>query len=155
MQKESVCSKESWLSLDSFVTGRKVPARPDMRFVPVKSDEQQAVLCLHRIRHALIKERTAAINQLRGLLSEFGLVMPQGRYPAQHHTLQHPSYVHAAVLTINLFDDSNRTNTNIWRALAQHCLDGDSVAFLYDDLRLRLSHVDNLFASMAGPVNQQ
>ena len=60
-------------------------ARPGMRFVPIKSAEQQAVLCLHRIRQGLIKERTAAINQLRGLLAEFGLVMPKGRYPAQHH----------------------------------------------------------------------
>lgn len=60
-------------------------SRPGMRFVPVKSAEQQAVLCLHRIRAGLIKERTATINQLRGLLAEFGLVMPKGRYGAQHH----------------------------------------------------------------------
>jgi transposase len=60
-------------------------ARPAMRFVALKSAEQQAVLCLHRIRQSLVKERTAAINQLRGLLSEFGLVMPKGRYGAQHH----------------------------------------------------------------------
>ena len=59
--------------------------RPGMRFVPVKSDEQQAILSLHRVRQGLIKERTALINQLRGLLSEFGLIMPKGRYPAQHH----------------------------------------------------------------------
>jgi transposase len=58
--------------------------RPGMRFVPVKSAEQQAVLCLHRVRQGLIKERTALINQLRGLLSEFGLIMPKGRYSAQH-----------------------------------------------------------------------
>jgi transposase len=57
-----------------------------MRFVPVKSIEQQALLSLHRVRQGLIKERTATINQLRGLLSELGLIMPQGRYPAQHHT---------------------------------------------------------------------
>lgn len=60
-------------------------ARPGMRFVPIKSAEQQAILCLHRIRHARIKERTATVNQLCGLLSEFGLIMPQGRYPALHH----------------------------------------------------------------------
>lgn len=60
-------------------------ARPGMRFVPVKSVEQQAVLCRHRIRQGRIKERTALINQLRGLLSEFGLIMPKGRYCAQHH----------------------------------------------------------------------
>jgi transposase len=59
--------------------------RPHMRFVPVKSADQQAVLCWHRIRQGLIKERTALINQLRGLLSEFGLIMPKGRYSAQHH----------------------------------------------------------------------
>jgi len=47
--------------------------RPAMRFVHVKSVEQQAVLCLHRIRSAVVAERTAQINQLRGLLSEFGL----------------------------------------------------------------------------------
>ncbi len=59
-------------------------SRPAMRFVPVKSVEQQAVLSLHRIRSAVVAERTAQINQLRGLLSEFGLIMPKGRYPAQH-----------------------------------------------------------------------
>ena len=58
--------------------------RPGMRFVPVKSDEQQAILSLHRVRQGLIKERTALINRLRGLLSEFGLIMPKGRYSAQH-----------------------------------------------------------------------
>lgn len=60
-------------------------ARPGMRFVPIKSADQQAITCLHRIRQARIKERTATVNQLRGLLSEFGLIMPQGRYPAMHH----------------------------------------------------------------------
>ena len=59
--------------------------RPAMRFVPVKSSEQQAILCLHRIRQELVSERTAQINQIRGLMAEFGLVMPKGRYPAQHH----------------------------------------------------------------------
>jgi transposase len=60
-------------------------SRSAMRFVPVKSVDAQAVLCLHRIRSAVVTERTAQINQLRGLLAEFGLVMPKGRYPAQHH----------------------------------------------------------------------
>jgi transposase len=60
-------------------------SRPAMRFVPVKSVDAQAVLCLHRIRSTVVAERTAQINQIRGLLSEFGLVMPKGRYPAQHH----------------------------------------------------------------------
>jgi len=53
-------------------------ARPNMRFVPVKSVEQQAVLSLHRVRQGFVKARTAQANQIRGLLSEFGLVMPAG-----------------------------------------------------------------------------
>ena len=57
--------------------------RPKTRFVIIKSEEQQAVLCLHRIRQGAIKERTARINRLRGLLAEFGITMPKGRYPAQ------------------------------------------------------------------------
>jgi len=59
-------------------------SRPAMHFVPVKSSEQQAILCLHRIRQQVVGERTALINQIRGLLSEFGLIMPKGRYAAQH-----------------------------------------------------------------------
>jgi transposase len=53
------------------------------RFVPVKSVEQQAVLCLHRIRSAQIHARTSLINEMRGLLTEFGIVMPKGRYNFQ------------------------------------------------------------------------
>lgn len=60
-------------------------SRPDMRFVPIKSPEQQAVLCLHRLRHGLIRHRTGLINQLRGLLAEFGLIMPKGRYSLHAH----------------------------------------------------------------------
>jgi transposase len=52
-------------------------ARPNMRFVPVKSLEQQAVLSIHRVRQGFVEERTATINRIRGLLSEFGFVLPQ------------------------------------------------------------------------------
>ena len=52
--------------------------RPNMRFVPVKNIEQQAVLALHRVRQGWIKARTAQANQIRGLLSEFGFIVPQG-----------------------------------------------------------------------------
>jgi transposase len=47
-----------------------------MRFVAVKSVEQQAALCVHRLRQGLVEERTAVINRLRGLLTEFGVVAP-------------------------------------------------------------------------------
>jgi len=53
-------------------------ARPNMRFVPIKNIEQQSVLALHRVRQGLVKARTAQGNQIRGLLAEFGLVIPVG-----------------------------------------------------------------------------
>lgn len=52
--------------------------RPTMRFVPIKNIEQQAVLALHRARQGMVRSRTAQANQIRGLLTEFGLIIPQG-----------------------------------------------------------------------------
>jgi transposase len=52
--------------------------RPNMRFVPIKNTEQQALLGMHRARQGFVTERTAQANQIRGLLAEFGLVMPAG-----------------------------------------------------------------------------
>ena len=51
-------------------------SRPSMRYVLVKSAEQQAGQALHRVRSRLMKSRTALVNEIRGLLSEFGLIMP-------------------------------------------------------------------------------
>ncbi|WP_321818824.1 MULTISPECIES: IS110 family transposase [unclassified Paraburkholderia] len=53
--------------------------RPGMRFVAVKTEDQQAMLALHRMRQQLVRIRVMQINQLRGLLYEFGVVLPQGR----------------------------------------------------------------------------
>ena len=50
--------------------------RRNMRFVPVKSIEQQAEQFVHRARQGYVRERTALINRIRGLLSELGIVMP-------------------------------------------------------------------------------
>jgi transposase len=52
--------------------------RPNMRFVPIKTTEQQALLGLHRARQGFVSARTAQANQIRGLLAEFGLVIPVG-----------------------------------------------------------------------------
>ena len=52
--------------------------RPNMRFVAVKSAAQQDVQALHRIRSELVRQRTAKANQIRGLLSEYGIVVPTG-----------------------------------------------------------------------------
>lgn len=51
--------------------------RPGMRFVPVKDEQQQSLLMLHRIRDRLIAERTGTINAIRGHMAEFGLVAAQ------------------------------------------------------------------------------
>ena len=50
--------------------------RPHMRFVPAKSLEQQSRLMVHRARQGFVEQRTATLNRIRGLLSEFGIVLP-------------------------------------------------------------------------------
>lgn len=50
--------------------------RPNMRFVPIKSVEQQSRLMVHRAREGYVQQRTATLNRIRGLLSEFGVVLP-------------------------------------------------------------------------------
>lgn len=60
-------------------------SRPSMRFVSPKSIEQQDIQSLHRIRSLLVQERTATANQIRGLLMEYGLIMPQGIHNIKKH----------------------------------------------------------------------
>lgn len=73
-----------------FVVGNKndmVDARaiwtamqqPGMKYIAVKTEEQQSILGIHRMRELLVKHRTSQINSIRGLLTEFGLVMPKGK----------------------------------------------------------------------------
>jgi hypothetical protein len=51
--------------------------RPTMRFVAAKSLEQQDLLAIHRVRERLVGQRTGLCNQIRGLLAEYGVVLPQ------------------------------------------------------------------------------
>jgi transposase len=71
--------------------------RPNMRFVPVKEEHQQIILCLHRTRQGFVEERTALYNRLRGLISEFGVVLPQKVVNLRRHIGAHldalPGYV--------------------------------------------------------------
>ena len=93
-------------------------SRPGMRFVPVKTCEQQGVMSLHRVREGLKEERTACINQIRGVLTEFGLVF--GKSPK----------VLRAVLADVIEDASNELSTTArlvvqrafehWRELDAH-----------------------------------
>ena len=59
-------------------SGRRVQ-QPGIKTVAIKTEEQQAILALHRMRQQLVKFHTAQINCLRGLLTEYGEVMPKGR----------------------------------------------------------------------------
>jgi transposase len=61
--------------------------RPTMRFVPIKELAQQDFQALHRVRERLVKARTALINEIRGLLSEYGIVLPQGVTKFRHGLL--------------------------------------------------------------------
>jgi transposase len=53
-------------------------ARPSMRFVAVKTEEQQSTLVIHRVRETLVAQKTQLINALRAHLAEFGIIAPQG-----------------------------------------------------------------------------
>lgn len=85
-------------------------ARPNMRFVPVKAPEQQSVLALHTARESFVHARSAQANQIRGLLMEFGLVIPQG---IKHITTRVPE----------LIEDADRELPGRFRLLIQRLLD--------------------------------
>lgn len=57
--------------------------RPSMRFVPVKTDDQQAILMMRRIRDFLVRQLTQATNALRAQLSEFGILPPKGAHDVE------------------------------------------------------------------------
>jgi len=54
--------------------------RPNIHFVPIKTIEQQDIQCLHRVRQRLISSRTGLINQIRGLLSDYGIIFSKGHH---------------------------------------------------------------------------
>ena len=85
-------------------------ARPNMRFVPIKNIEQQSVLSLHRVRQGFVKARTAQANQIRGLLAEFGLIIPQG-------------IGHIATRVPELIEDASNELPGAFRILVQRLLD--------------------------------
>ena len=56
-------------------------SRPQMRFVPIKEKHHQDIQCLHRIRQRLVRNKTALSNEIRGLLLEYGIILPQRTGP--------------------------------------------------------------------------
>ena len=76
-------------------------SRPNMRFVPVKTVEQQSRLMVHRAREGYVQQRTATLNRIRGLLSEFGIVLPLKaevvRREACNHLEDLPGYANTVI----------------------------------------------------------
>jgi transposase len=85
-------------------------ARPNMRFVAIKNTEQQAVLALHRVRQGFVRDRTALSNQIRGLLGEFGEVIPQGFAPLRQRVPE-------------ILEDASNELPGTFRLLVQRLLD--------------------------------
>jgi transposase len=103
--------------------------RPNMRFVPVKSLEQQSRLMVHRARQGYVAARTASINRIRGLLAEFGVVLPQKaetvRREAALHLEDLPGYANLVIGDLlsevhHLDERIKQYDTHI-RAMARGC----------------------------------
>ncbi|OCQ52105.1 Transposase [Photorhabdus australis subsp. thailandensis] len=73
-------------------------SRPGMRYVPEKTQEQQDIQCLHRVRQRLMKNRTALINQIRGLGLEYGIAIPESAHKVEQCL---PEYLENAENTEN------------------------------------------------------
>jgi len=81
-----------------------------MRFVPIKNVEQQAMLSLHRAREEFIVDRSATSKRIRGLMAEFGLIIPQG-------------IGHVRSKIPELIEDANTELPGMFRALVNQLLD--------------------------------
>ncbi len=79
--------------------------RPTMRFVPVKSTEQQDLQSLHRARERVVCARTALINHMRGLLGEYGVILPQGAWRFLKQAQDAIAAAELSELTRDLFGD--------------------------------------------------
>lgn len=79
--------------------------RPSMRFVPIKTIEQQDIQAVHRIRSRLMAQRTGLVNQVRGLLAEYGIIMAQGmsRFRTLVPALLDDDYSHLTQMAKSLF----------------------------------------------------
>lgn len=107
--------------------------RPTMRFVPIKEEQQQEVLVIHRVRELLIRQRTQIINSIRGHLAEFGVIGP--------------SRAHKIGLLTALIEDPDDTSIP---AVARHALQ-----FLVDQLRqtkTKLEAIEEQLAKIATRV---
>ena len=106
--------------------------RPTMRFVPLKSVEQQDLQALHRTRDRLVVQRTALINHTRGLLAEYGIVMPAG---ASRFRLQIDKMIETAELS-----DLAKP---LFRQLVEEYRDLDARVSALDDMLVKICRTDD------------
>ena len=103
--------------------------RPNMRFVPIKSEEQQSRLMVHRARQGFVEQRTATLNRIRGLLSEFGIVLPLKaevvRREACNHLEDLPGYANTVIgdllSEVHPLDERIKQYDGHVRAMAKGC----------------------------------
>ena len=103
--------------------------RPSMRFVPIKTEEQQSRLLVHRARQGFVEARTATINRIRGLMSEFGIVLPLKaevvRCEARNHLEDLPGYANTVVgdllSEVAHLDERIKQYDGHIRTMARHC----------------------------------
>ena len=103
--------------------------RPTMRFVPVKTEEQQSRLMVHRARQGFVAARTGCINRIRGLLSEFGIVLPLKaevvRREARMHLEDLPGYANLVIgdllSEVGHLDERIKQYDAHVRAMAREC----------------------------------
>ena len=104
--------------------------RPTMRFVPIKRVEQQDLQAIHRMRSQAVEQRTAQVNQIRGLLAEYGVIIPQGR-------------AHVGPCLAEILENAENGLSALFRA---------SLQGLVDELRhldARVAHYDAQIAALA------
>jgi transposase len=103
--------------------------RPNMRFVPVKTEDQQSRLMVHRARQGFVAARTACINRIRGLLAEFGIVLPLKaeivRRQARNHLEELPGYANLVIgdllSEVHHLDERIKQYDAHIRAMAKDC----------------------------------
>ncbi len=103
--------------------------RPNMRFVPIKNEEQQSRLMVHRARQGFVQARTATVNRIRGLLSEFGVVLPLKaevvRREARNHLEDLPGYANTVIgdllSEVSHMDERIKQYDAHVRAMARDC----------------------------------
>jgi transposase len=104
--------------------------RPSMRFVPTKSLDQQDLLTMHRIRQRRVRNRTSLINQIRGLLLEFGIPVPRGICRARRQLPE-------------ILEDATNELTTVGRALIAELR--DELLLLERQIRAIESRIDAVF----------